>query len=303
MSVISNPIAQKTMMAIRLGFFSTASICSQADRASCVTGNWVMSAASCCVSTRGETKNFRRGVCAAHHCKDCIGLAVERASAAIMVWDRRRRDRLTAPSRCLCTPPAGSISSAAGFGGDGNSAGRGLRIESLNQKSSSWPSRRRPAPAAVPCTAGCRPGSDAHVKVLGVAVPWPHLREPCAIRPGLAAHRLLDCRIDEDAGDGRILRRLADQVGAGMGPNFRIDIELVLGDDVIRKRELAFLAGLHVIRHRREPDIGIEAGLVAGVAADGGAAARLPMSPIRSPFQPTFLAFLANRSRNATRSG
>ena len=41
---------------------------------------------------------------------------------------------------------------------------------------------------------------DADMKVLGVAIPRPHLGKPVAISSGLAAQRFLDRGIDEDAG-------------------------------------------------------------------------------------------------------
>ena len=68
---------------------------------------------------------------------------------------------------------------------------------------------------------------DADMKVLGVAIPGPHLGKPCAISSGLAAQRLLDRGIDEDAGDRQILCSNADELGMRMGPHFRINVEQV----------------------------------------------------------------------------
>src|SRR5271170_8225244 len=57
---------------------------------------------------------------------------------------------------------------------------------------------------------------DADMKMLGVAVPGPHLGKPAAISSGLAAQRLLDRGVDEDARDRRILRSGADDLNMRM---------------------------------------------------------------------------------------
>ena len=59
------------------------------------------------------------------------------------------------------------------------------------------------------------------------------------------------------------------------GPHFRIDVEQVGRDHVGGRAELALLATLHVVRHRREPNIDVEAHLVAGMAGEHRPAARL----------------------------
>ena len=66
---------------------------------------------------------------------------------------------------------------------------------------------------------------DADVKVLGVAIPRPHLGKPVAIRSGVAAQRLLDRSIDEDAGDRRSGRSGAKWASVcARGPHVRIDV-------------------------------------------------------------------------------
>src|SRR5262249_62359555 len=68
---------------------------------------------------------------------------------------------------------------------------------------------------------------DLDMKVLGVTIPRTHLEKPGAISSGLAAQRLLDRGIDQDAGDRWILRSGADEIGMPMGPHFRIDVEQI----------------------------------------------------------------------------
>src|SRR6516164_10266237 len=53
-----------------------------------------------------------------------------------------------------------------------------------------------------------------------------------------------------------------------MSPHFWIDVLLVLRDDICWKRELALFASLHVVGHRREPDIRIKPDLVTGMAVN-----------------------------------
>ena len=58
-------------------------------------------------------------------------------------------------------------------------------------------------------------------------------------------------------------------------PGFRIDIEPVLAHHHDSRHVLALLARQQMIRHRRQPDVSVEPDLVAGVAGEGGPAARL----------------------------
>ena len=81
--------------------------------------------------------------------------------------------------------------------------------------------------------------SDLDMKVLGVAIPGTDLEKPSAISgaitgaisgaisASLAAQRLLYRGIDQDADDRRILCSGADELGMPMGPNLRIDVELI----------------------------------------------------------------------------
>ena len=65
------------------------------------------------------------------------------------------------------------------------------------------------------------------------------------------------------------------ELGARVRPHFRIDVEPIRRDHIDGAVDLALLAAEHVVGHRREPDVGVEPDLVAGVTGDHGAAARL----------------------------
>src|SRR6266446_1285134 len=66
---------------------------------------------------------------------------------------------------------------------------------------------------------------NADMKMLGVAPPRPHLRQPIAVCSSLATQRFLDRGIDENAGHDRILGCGADEFGIRMCPDIRIDIK------------------------------------------------------------------------------
>src|SRR6266481_1395943 len=57
--------------------------------------------------------------------------------------------------------------------------------------------------------AAARRASHANVEVIIVAVPRAYLGKPAAVALGLAAQRLLDRGVDEDALHGRLLRGVA----------------------------------------------------------------------------------------------
>jgi hypothetical protein len=111
--------------------------------------------------------------------------------------------------------------------------------------------------------------------MLGVTIPGTHLEKPGAISSSLAAQRLLDCSIDQDAGDGRILRSGADELGMLMSPHFQIDIEHIGRDYIGGRAELALRAALHVVWHRRKPNIDVQAHLMALVFGEHRPAAGL----------------------------
>src|SRR3974390_2021995 len=62
---------------------------------------------------------------------------------------------------------------------------------------------------------------ETDVEMVVVAVPGPHLGEPCAVGAGVAAQRLLDRRVDEDALDVRTLGRRLDDGGMRRRPDSR----------------------------------------------------------------------------------
>ena len=82
------------------------------------------------------------------------------------------------------------------------------------------------------------------MKMLGVTIPRTHLEKPGAIASCLATERLLDCGIDQNTDDGRILGSGSDELGMRMGPYLRIDVAQIGRDQIGGLAELALL-GLH----------------------------------------------------------
>ena len=113
------------------------------------------------------------------------------------------------------------------------------------------------------------------MEVIVVAVHRPNLMEPTAVAPGFAAQRFLDRGVDEDALHARLLRGGADHREMARRPGARIDVEPVGTYHHDRGRFLTLFARQSPVRHRRQPDIGVEADLVRGVAGQHRAAARL----------------------------
>src|SRR5262249_30004738 len=60
-----------------------------------------------------------------------------------------------------------------------------------------------------------------------------------------------------------------------MGPHFRIDVELIGRDHIGGRAELALLSTLHVVWHRRKPNIDVESDLMASVLGEHRPTARL----------------------------
>ncbi len=108
-----------------------------------------------------------------------------------------------------------------------------------------------------------------------VAVHRADLVQPRAVAGDVAAQRLLDRRIDQHALDLRVLRGGLVERDVRRRPDLRIDVLPVVGDHVGRHHLLALLAGQLAVRHRREPDVGVEPDLMAPVAGQHRAAARL----------------------------
>ncbi len=80
--------------------------------------------------------------------------------------------------------------------------------------------------------------------------------------------------MDEDARDFRVGGGAADEFGVGFGPDLRIDFLAAL-DDGNGRHLFALFAGQHAVGHGSEPDVGVEADLMAGMAGEHRAAARL----------------------------
>src|SRR5215471_14051831 len=117
---------------------------------------------------------------------------------------------------------------------------------------------------------------DPHVEVIVVPPPRLDLVQPMAVAAGVAAQRLLDRGIDEDAGDLRVLRRGPDQRHVRRRPYLRVDVPAVFGHDHGRRYFFPLLARQLAVGHWREPNVGVEAHLMAGMAGEHRAAARLP---------------------------
>ena len=130
-----------------------------------------------------------------------------------------------------------------------------------------------------------------------------HLVHP-GLAPGGLAQGLLDRGVDEDALDfGLLGRRLDDRRLSGR-PMLPVDREPVLGHHVDRRHVLALLERERMVGHRGEPDVGVEADLMRGVAGQHRPAARLGESPTRMPFQtPSAFALREKRSRKAIIAG
>ena len=95
----------------------------------------------------------------------------------------------------------------------------------------------------------------------------------------------------------------ADDGGALVCPHFWVNVAAVFRNHVQRHIELALLRRKLVIRHRGEPDIDVEPDLMAGMAAGIGPPRGCDISPINSPFHPTFFALSASLSIKATKLG
>ena len=81
------------------------------------------------------------------------------------------------------------------------------------------------------------------MKMILVMPPGPHLGEPATTRTRFSAHSLLNRWVNEDAGDGAVLRRRSDDFRVRSGPDLGINIASILRDHVLRQIELALLLG------------------------------------------------------------
>ena len=89
------------------------------------------------------------------------------------------------------------------------------------------------------------------------------------------AHFLLDRGVDQHALDLGLLGGGADEGGVGRRPGLRIEVLAVGGDQAGGRHRLALLSAQAMARHRHEPDVDVEADLMAHMAEGQRAAARL----------------------------
>ena len=114
------------------------------------------------------------------------------------------------------------------------------------------------------------------MEMVVVPPPRPDHAQPVAIRTGLAAQRLLDRRVDENARDAGAARGGFEQLAVQRRPGRRVDVVAVGGHDIGGGHVVALAGGKSPVGHRGEPDIGVEPDLMRGVAGQHRAAARLP---------------------------
>src|SRR4030095_139741 len=111
---------------------------------------------------------------------------------------------------------------------------------------------------------------QAHMEML--LVPPPRSKSIQPRRAGkLAAHVTLDRRADENAIDRHIVRRHLEQSGLCGPPGCSQSLS---ADDEARSAQSLALSIARSIRTRQEPDVGVEAILVARMPRRHGAAAR-----------------------------
>src|ERR1700738_5429603 len=113
------------------------------------------------------------------------------------------------------------------------------------------------------------------VEVPVVSPPWLHLAQPRAVIPRIPAKRRLDRVIHEYALDVRVFRRGLDQRNVRRRPYLRVDVLAVFGNDHGGHHLFPFFSRELMVRHRGEPDIGVETDLMAGMPCEHRAAPRL----------------------------
>ena len=74
--------------------------------------------------------------------------------------------------------------------------------------------------------------SDPNMEVIIVTIPRADLGEPAAVALGLAAQRLLDSGVDENALHPRLLGGCTDHQQMSGRPNCRINVEPISADHV-----------------------------------------------------------------------
>src|SRR5690349_1147615 len=124
-----------------------------------------------------------------------------------------------------------------------------------------------------------------------VPPPRPHFREPRSVSAGVIAKNLLYRRMNKDTLDLRIGCRELDQPSVKRCPATKINVEWI-SQHGHGHHVLSFLTREQTIWHRRQPNVSIQANLMACVPPRGR-----ERSPMSRPDQPTERASLARRSR------
>src|SRR5262245_7531554 len=115
-----------------------------------------------------------------------------------------------------------------------------------------------------------------HVNVVMMPIPRPYLGHP-----GMrffrfdSAQFLLDRGIDEHALNLGLLSGGLDERDVLRRPGLRVEALPVVGHEIDGRDGVTLFPGQHAVRHRHEPDIDVEAGLMTSVVARRRSAARL----------------------------
>ena len=108
--------------------------------------------------------------------------------------------------------------------------------------------------------------AEADVHMRGVVVPRPHQAQPGPVTLGGFTQLLLDCGIDQDAIDVGQARRQMQQVDHVRRPARQVNAPLIRSYHAWQLHRLALRRGQSVLRRDIQPDIDIEAELMAQMA-------------------------------------
>src|SRR5262245_10929709 len=117
---------------------------------------------------------------------------------------------------------------------------------------------------------------EAHMNMVGVAIPGSHLGQPGFIGIALyPAEFFLYRGIDQNPLDLGLLGCCSNKGDISSTPVFTIDVFAVRGNQVDGGNLVAFLLAQHTIRHRHEPDVDVEPDLMTFMPEWKRPAARL----------------------------
>src|SRR5439155_18513808 len=117
------------------------------------------------------------------------------------------------------------------------------------------------------------------MKMVIMSPPGANALQPGALGSGLAAQRALDGGVDEDTFDLGPAREGFEQAAVLRPPHRRVDVSAIRRHDIGRRYVVALHRAETALRHRGEPDIGIELDLMRGVPGQHRLAAPLPDIP------------------------